>query len=139
MAPMNLARRLAQLLPTGSDSPRLSTPAAHAQPLTTPSLTVSTAGPLVIVALSLADATAALTALPSAGGGLRLERPGAQALQLVPARQPRLSVKDPKRGWVVTLDPARQAALAELTASSGRPAVGDYEIDETLALVIEAD
>lgn len=139
MAPMNLARRLASLLPTGSDSPRLSTPAADAQALDAPSLKVSTAGPLVIAALSLADATTALTALtalPSAGAGLRLERPGAPALQLVPARQPRLSVKDPKRGWVVTVDPARRAALADIAA---RPAVGEYEIDDTLALVIEGE
>lgn len=136
MAPMNLARRLSFLLPTGSSSPRLSSPAADAQPLSTPSLEVSTAGPLVIVALSLADATAALTALPSAGAGLRLERPGALTLQLVPARQPRLSVKDPQRGWVITVDPARRDALADIAPCL---AVGEYEIDDTLALVIEAD
>lgn len=118
---------------TGPKAPRLATPESGAPVVEVGHLEVHSAETLLIVVTDSSGAAALREVARAAEPAWLADAPSTTRVFFSPAPRPEVPVRDPKKGWAIPLDLDTRAALLETL----RAEPGDYEISESLAIVVE--
>lgn len=119
---------------SGSRAPRLAQADSGAPVVEVEYLTVTPAESLLIVVTDPAGAAALLEiARATQPAWLAAASDATARAFFSPSPRPEVPVHDPKKGWVIPLDPGTRAALIDTL----RPEPGDYEISANLAISVE--
>ncbi|APT93755.1 hypothetical protein CPHO_08630 [Corynebacterium phocae] len=116
---------------TGPKAPRLASPAGDAPIVEVPRLQVHTAEDTVIVTIC-PDTVEIIREIARSGVSATITD-GELDVHFTPVEKRTLTVKDPKKGWVLPLDKDVREKIEEKL----KPAEDGYEINQDIAFIVE--